>query len=451
MNNKKCSSKDHASIDAISYCQKCELFMCNKCDIIHSNLCPHHNKFNLDKNSGEIFTGICNEKKHSDELTFYCKNHNVLCCAACLCKIKDEGIGQHKDCDACLIKDIKEEKKKNFEKNVQFLKSLLNSFEQMNNELILLFEKINKDKEELKLKIQKIFTNIRNLINDREDQLLLEVDKQFENSFCNEDILKESEKLPKKIKLSLEKEEFITKGWNDENKINLIINECIKIENYIKDINIINDSIQKCKSKKNVLLQFSPEENKMNDFYNIIKNFGKIYNAHSNGDFFKKSNIIKSEEKDLILSWFDDNPINFKLLLDSKIDGDQTYTFINKCRDKYPTILFIKSTDGFRFGGFTSQKWGINITATDEKCFLFSLDLKEKYPISNINYATYICNSDYLSFGSGNSLYLYNGCTSRNDNGTYNYYFTFPNNKNEINGKNHNFKVSSYELYQIEY
>ena len=197
MNNKKCSSKDHASIDAISYCQKCELFMCNKCEIIHSNLCPHHNKFNLDKNSGEIFTGICNEKKHSDELTFYCKNHNVLCCAACLCKIKDEGIGQHKDCDACLIKDIKEEKKKNFEKNVQFLKSLLNSFEQINNELILLFEKINKDKEELKLKIQKIFTNIRNLINDREDQLLLEVDKQFENSFCNEDILKESEKLYK--------------------------------------------------------------------------------------------------------------------------------------------------------------------------------------------------------------------------------------------------------------
>ena len=59
----KCSSKDHLTIEAISYCQKCELFMCKKCDIIHSNLCPHHNKLNLDNNnSNEIFTSICKEK-----------------------------------------------------------------------------------------------------------------------------------------------------------------------------------------------------------------------------------------------------------------------------------------------------------------------------------------------------------------------------------------------------
>ena len=201
--------------------------------------------------------------------------------------------------------------------------------------------------------------------------------------------------------------------------------------------------------KKKILLKFSPEENKMSDFYNTIKNFGKIYNY--NKGLFKKSNIIKSEEEDLILSWFDDNPTNFKLLLDSKIDGDQTSTFFNKCRDKYPTILFIKSTDGFRFGGFTSQKWGINTDATDEKCFLFSLDLKEKYPISDVKYATQIYKSDWLSFGSGNSLYLYNGCTSRNDNYTGSSHFIFPNNKSEMNGKNNYFKVSSYELYQIEY
>ena len=191
----------------------------------------------------------------------------------------------------------------------------------------------------------------------------------------------------------------------------------------------------------------------MNDFFNTIKTFGKIYNAnaHSYEDLFKKSNIIKSEEKDLILSLLDDNPINFKLLFDSKIDGDQTSTFINKCKDKYPTILFIKSTDGYRFGGFTSQKWGINTDATDEKCFSFSLDLKKKYPISNIKKATLISNSSWLSFWSGSTLYLYNGCTSRNDNYTGTSYFIFPNNKSEMNGNNQRFKVSSYELYQIEY
>ena len=41
-------------------------------------------------------------------------------------------------------------------------------------ELKELFQKI--DKENLKLEVQKILTNIRNAINDREDKLLLDID-----------------------------------------------------------------------------------------------------------------------------------------------------------------------------------------------------------------------------------------------------------------------------------
>ena len=57
----------------------------------------------------------------------------------------------------------------------------------------------------MKLNIQKVFTKIRNALNDREDELLLEVDKQFEKEYFNENLLKENEKLPNKIKISLEK------------------------------------------------------------------------------------------------------------------------------------------------------------------------------------------------------------------------------------------------------
>ena len=42
------------------------------------------------------------------------------------------------------------------------MQELSNKFEKSINELKKIFEKIDKDKEELKLKIQKIFTNIRN-------------------------------------------------------------------------------------------------------------------------------------------------------------------------------------------------------------------------------------------------------------------------------------------------
>ena len=146
----------------------------------------------------------------------------------------------------------------------------------MNRELRELFGKINKNKEELKLKIQSIFTKIRNALNDREDELLLDVDNQFNKLFGDENIIKESEKLPKKIVSSLEKGKIIEKEWNDNN-INSLINDCINVENNIKDINIINENIKKCNKNNNNKIEFYPNENSINTFLETIKSLGSIY------------------------------------------------------------------------------------------------------------------------------------------------------------------------------
>ena len=50
-------------------------------------------------------------------------------------------------------------------------------------ELNEIIENIDKNKEEIKLEIQKTFTKIRNELNNREDQLLLEVDEKFKKNF----------------------------------------------------------------------------------------------------------------------------------------------------------------------------------------------------------------------------------------------------------------------------
>ena len=137
-------------------------------------------------------------------------------------------------------------------------------------------EKISKNKEEIKLNIQKIFTKIRNALNYREDELLLEVDNEFEKLYFNEDILKETEKLPNKIKISLEKGKIIDKEWDNNNKLNSLINDCINIENDIKTINIINEKIKKYKSS-NSEVKF----NLCNDdiiILELIKKFGDINN-----------------------------------------------------------------------------------------------------------------------------------------------------------------------------
>ncbi len=276
-NNKKCSLKKHEEFNAISYCQECKIYMCNKCENHHIELFQNHHQYKLDKDINDIFTGFCIEKNHL-ELEFYCKNHNKLCCAACISKIKREGKGQHTDCDICNIEDIKEEKKNKLKENIKILENLSNTFEQSINELKIVFEKINDKKEELKLKIQKIFTNIRSKLNEREDQLLLEVDKQFDNIFIKEDIIKNTDKLQNKIKINLEKGKLIGKDWNDNNKLNLLINDCINIENNIEDLKTINENFKKCNNENIEKIKFIPdEENKINEFMEIIKSFGNIY------------------------------------------------------------------------------------------------------------------------------------------------------------------------------
>ena len=193
---KKCSFKEHLDFAANIYCGECKIFMCKKCEIHHSSLFLNHEIFNLEKYNEEIFTGFCLEDNHKIKLQFFCKTHNQLCCAACISKIKSENFGNHKDCNVCVIEDIKDEKINKLKENIQCLENLSKNVNESINNLKIISQKLNENKEQLKLKIQKIFTKIRNELNNREDELLLDIDKRFENLFFKEEIIKDSEKLP---------------------------------------------------------------------------------------------------------------------------------------------------------------------------------------------------------------------------------------------------------------
>ena len=202
--NKKCSNKEHKEVDAISYCQDCKIYMCNRCIETHSKLVESHIIYKIDKDDQDIFTGYCKEKDHLELFKFYCKNHNKLCCSSCICKIKNKEFGLHTDSDVCFIKDIKEEKKNGLKENIKKLEDLSNNInESINkiNKIKIIYDKINEKKEELKIKVQKIFTKIRNILNNREDELLLGIDKNYDSSF-KEELIKEIERLPKKIEIS---------------------------------------------------------------------------------------------------------------------------------------------------------------------------------------------------------------------------------------------------------
>ena len=394
MENKaqKCSLKTHKEIDAISYCQEYKIYMCNKCDKHHSELFNDgHHQYKIDNDMTEIFTGLCKEKNHLNELSYFCVSHNKLCCAKCITKIKSEEDGQHTDCNVCLIKDIENEKRNKLKNIIKDLEELSINLEKSIIELKKILEENNDKKEALKVNIQKIFTKLRNALNDREDQLLLEVDKQYNEKFFYEDIIKKSEKLPNKVKTSLEKGKLIDELWNNENnKINSLINDCLNIENNIKEIKDINDKKEKLNSLK-TNFEFRPDSKGINELLNEINKFGKIEYSKYKID----SKIINNKEeielltKRLSSKGLQNKNTIFNLLYRASRDGDAPNIYHKKCDGKANTICLIETIKGCKFGGYTEVMISSNNSNyKDPNSFIFSINKLKIYEnMKKENYA----------------------------------------------------------------
>ena len=356
-NQKNCTFKEHLAINAISYCFICKIYMCNKCENFHSKMFESHKSINLDKYTKDLFTGYCKEENHPFELEYFCKTHNQLCCAKCVIKIGNKKDAIHKNCDVCVIEDIKDEKINQLNENIKKLEQLsLNLKEEMNN-LKNISEKIINKKEDIKLDIQKIFTKIRTELNEREDQLLEEVDELFDKNFIKEENLKEVEKLPNKIKSSLEK----CKKINLENeKLNSLINDCLNIE---KDIN-----------------------EKLNEISRILK------------DDINKQNYIINWIKEKI----NKKSLQFKLLFRMNENNSKSEEFHKACDNQGPTLVLIETKTKRTFGGFTPLDWnktGGGIKDESNQTFIFSLDLYKKYDMLKVKEQAINRSNDGPKFG----------------------------------------------------
>lgn len=279
-----CSLKKHNKDEAIILCRECQIYMCKICYMHHSELFDDHNIKLLENNDNKdiknLFTGLCTEENHSDNLDYFCKNHNKLCCAACISKIKSNGNGQHTDCEVCNIEEIKEEKEKLLKENSQILQNLSNQLEELMEELKKNFEKITR--ESLKKTIQDTFVQIKKAIEEREKEVLSKVDTivddKYDDLFSNEK--KKYEPTYNEIEKLLEKSKEIDEDWSNPNKISSCINDCLNIENNVKTL---NNDITKLKENVNVNnispgIRFYPEGTEaINPFLEKLKNFGYFY------------------------------------------------------------------------------------------------------------------------------------------------------------------------------
>ena len=409
---KKCSNKEHKDNDALYFCQNCKLYICKKCLSHHKELFDDHIVQNLDNNK-EIFIDLCKEVNHPMKFEFFCKTHNQLCCVCCVSKIKVNGYGQHKDCNVCAIQDIKEEKKNKLKENIKYLEDLSSNLNDSIKELKILYDKIEEKKEQLKLKIQNIFTKLKTALNEREDKLLLEVDNKLNKLFDNANIIKESEKLPNKIRLSIEKVNSLSNEWDDNNKLSSLIANCNEIEENIKNISIINNIIQKNKINKDINIDLDLGDEYYENFIKNINLFGKIYIKSKSSidsiiiedkyELDKFYNLLSSQIKIR----------NMKLLYRASKDGFGLKNIKSKINNK-SNLIFLFSTGNKRiFGLFVEAE--IKITKYDSyiddaKALVFSLN-------NHKIYKNLIPNSA-LRFWEGNKISVLIGNT-KNSNGFF--------------------------------
>ena len=167
-----------------------------------------------------------------------------------------------------------------------------------------------------------------------------------------------------------------------------------------------------------------------------------------------KNILLNNEDFDLIKYFINKGNIKLSLLYKATIDSDFSNKFHEKCDNNAPTITLVKTEDGLRFGGYTTQTWNNDEECKqDDEAFLFSINLRKKYEIKKGAECAIYCGGEYgPTFGEGFDL-----CLCNNFMGVNGSYSNFPksygkgSSTNELTEKNKNFKINEVEVYLVNF
>ena len=264
--------------------------------------------------------------------------------------------------------------------------------------------------------------------------------------------------------------------WNSFNKKNNFVNNNIIVKEQVKDINIINTNllennafinIKRLRNKGTPSKNSITSNNDSNSYSFLNKKNVKItseiidipINIKKNtlpkfeyDSLARESDIIKIfEEEILIGDAISDNPQKkYRLIYKASRDGDSAIKFHNIC-DKYSNlIILIKTNEGIRFGGFTSNKFkSTSHVKLDNSAFLFSLDLMKVFNILPGNYAIYCYDNTGPCFSKG-SLYVPNSFftkygKTRIAGGPFQFEKDY-----ELNNGEEKFLIKELEVFQVK-
>ena len=249
--------------------------------------------------------------------------------------------------------------------------SLKNENENLRNEL-------NQYKEEYD-KIKKEFTSLQNdTVNIQEqNKELLKIKETYENQIQIaqnnlEQLTKDNETLNQNFTLlSKQNESLITENNSLKNAQQKSAYSDEEIKNLMEEL-----SAYRLKAQENELLKKQLEElqyqiqvlQERQEEDDIKEVKGDIIHDMNELEMITKK--INKENKRIIIN----------LLYKASADSDSAAVFHEKCDGANNTIVLVETTDGKRFGGYTTKSWRGNcIEKADTDAFIFSFDKMKTY------------------------------------------------------------------------
>ena len=239
---------------------------------------------------------------------------------------------------------------------------------------------------------------------------------------------------------------------NDKEIISLLIQ---KIDCLEKEIKTLKERINT--SDNNISILFSKIES-------LEKELNKKHEAKSpkeNSDIID-STITNENELTFIINYLKNSPFiknkNFKfnLLYRGTRDGDDTKNVHKMCCGKKNVIIFMKSEQGKRYGGFSNIGWeskniGKYEYPIDDNAFLFSIDSQKIFQAQKGKNQMCWLNGDEYGLCFCSSLIFYNNFMTRENtnllNGLKSNFIDC--NINEFNSGLVNCKFSELEVFAI--
>jgi len=225
-------------------------------------------------------------------------------------------------------------------------------------------------------------------------------------------------------------------------------------------INELNEKVKRLENEhvsKKQLIDCDKKIEKLNVKFNRINQL----NINQDSNFLNriqavmsKNILLNKDDFDLIKYFINKGNIKLSLIYKATIDSDFSNKFHEKCDNNSPTITLIKTDNGIRFGGYTTQTWNNNEECKqDDEAFLFSIDLRKKYEIEKGVECAIYCGGEYgPTFGEGFDL-----CLCNNFMGVNGSYSNFPKSygkgcsTNELTQNNKNFRINDVEVYLVDF